>query len=60
MNPALLTTTEAVDTAFYVIFGISALMLVGITIAMLWFIWRYNRKRQPVPLSQKDHSYNFV
>jgi len=56
VNPALLTTTEAVDTAFYVIFGISALMLVGITIAMLWFIWRYNRKRQPVPLSQKDHN----
>jgi len=56
VNPALLTTTEAVDTAFYVIFGISALMLVGITIAMLWFVWRYNRRRQPVPVSQKDHN----
>ena len=51
-----MTTTEAVDTAFYVIFGISALMLVGITIAMVWFSWRYNRTRQPTPISQKDHN----
>jgi len=51
-----MTTTEAVDTAFYVIFGISAVMLVGITIAMIWFSWRYNRNRQPVPISQKDHN----
>jgi len=56
VTPALTTTTEAVDTAFYVIFGISAVMLLGITIAMVWFSWRYNRKRQPVPLSQKDHN----
>jgi len=56
VNPALLTTTEAVDTAFYVIFAISALMLLGITVAMVWFSWRYNRKRQPTPLSQKDHN----
>jgi len=54
VTPALITTTEAVDTAFYVIFGISAVMLLGITIAMIWFSWRYNRKRHPVPLSQKD------
>jgi len=56
VNPALLTTTQAVDTAFYVIFGISALMLLGVTIAMVWFVWRYNRRRQPRPLSQKDHN----
>ena len=55
MQP-LQTTTQAVDTAFYVIFGISSVMLAGIAIAMLWFIWRYNRKRQPLPLSQKDHN----
>lgn len=54
MNPVLQTTTQAVDKAFYVILGIDAVMLLGITAAMLWFVWRYNRKRQPVPLSQKD------
>ncbi len=57
MNPQpLITTTEAVDTAFYVIFGISGVALLGITIAMVYFAWRYNRKRYPVPLSQKDHN----
>lgn len=57
MNPQpLITTTEAVDKAFYVIFGISGLMLLGITVAMVYFVWRYNRKRQPVPLSQKDNN----
>jgi len=56
MNPALQTTTQAVDTAFYVIFGISGVMLLGIMLAMVWFVWRYNRRRQPVPLSQKDHN----
>ncbi|TLM64997.1 MAG: cytochrome c oxidase subunit II [Deltaproteobacteria bacterium] len=50
------TTTQAVDTAFYVIFAICGIMLAGIAVAMIWFVWRYNRKRQPVPLSQKDHN----
>jgi cytochrome c oxidase subunit 2 len=31
-------------------------MLLGIAVAMGWLVWRYNRKRQPVPLSQKDHN----
>ena len=57
MNPTLVTTTQAVDTAFYVIFGISAVMLAGITVAIIWMVWRYNRKRQPAPLSQKDHNF---
>ena len=57
MNPQpLITTTEAVDTAFYVIFGISGVALFGITVAMVYFAWRYNRKRQPQPVSQKDHN----
>lgn len=57
MDPQpLITTTEAVDKVFYIIFGISGVMLLGITVAMLWFCWRYNRKRQPQPLSQKDHN----
>ncbi len=52
----LITTTEAVDKAFYVIFGISGIALLGITVAMIYFVWRYNRKRQPLPISQKDHN----
>ncbi len=58
MNPQpLITTTEAVDKAFYVILGISGVMLLGVTVAMIYFVWRYNRKRYPVPLSQKDHNF---
>ena len=57
MNPQpLITTTEAVDKAFYVIFGISGVALLGITVAMIYLAWRYSRKRYPVPLSQKDHN----
>lgn len=52
----LITTTESVDKAFYVIFGISGVALLGITVAMVYLVWRYNRKREPVPLSQKDHN----
>ncbi|MBE0577771.1 MAG: cytochrome c oxidase subunit II [Desulfuromonadales bacterium] len=55
MNPQpLITTTEAVDKAFYIIFGISGVMLLGVTVVMIYFVWRYNRKRYPVPLSQKN------
>ena len=55
MHP-LQTTTQAVDTAFYLIFAICGVMLAGIAVAMVWFVWRYNRRRQPVPLSQTDHN----
>jgi cytochrome c oxidase subunit 2 len=57
VNPQpLITTTEAVDKAFYVIFGISGVALLGITVAVVYLAWRYNRKRQPLPISQKDHN----
>ncbi len=57
MNPQpLITTTEAVDKAFYVIFGISGIAFLGITVATVYLCWRYNRKRQPLPISQKDHN----
>ncbi|MEI6433828.1 MAG: cytochrome c oxidase subunit II [Bacteroidota bacterium] len=45
---------EGVDLAFKVIFGISLFFLVGITIVMLWFIYRYNRKRHPVAVQIKE------
>ena len=53
---SLVTTTEAVDRAFYFIFAVSGIALLGITVAMIWLVWRYNRSRQPLPLSQKDHN----
>ncbi len=38
---------SGVDTAFMVILGISLFFLVGITLTMIWFIYRYNQKRNP-------------
>jgi len=49
VNPSAISTTEAVDAVFLYIFGISALMLVGITATMIWFVVKYNRKRHPRP-----------
>ena len=54
MKLQYLTTTEAVDTAFLFIFAVSGLALLGVTATMIWFLFRYNRKRCPQPLSQKD------
>jgi len=38
---------SGVDTAFAVILGISLFFLVGITIVMIYFVVKYNRKRRP-------------
>lgn len=56
MNPQLQTTTEVIDPIFVFIFGVSLVMLLGVTAAMVYFALRYNRKRCPVPASQKDHN----
>ncbi|NTW25289.1 MAG: cytochrome c oxidase subunit II [Lentimicrobium sp.] len=39
---------NATDTAFLFIIGISVIFLVGITGTLIWFIFRYNKKRNPV------------
>lgn len=39
---------QGVDTAFLVILGISFFFLIGLTAVMIYFIYRYNRKRNPV------------
>lgn len=54
VTPQLLTTTEIIDPIFLFIFGVCLVMLLGVTIAMVYFVIRYNRKRCPVPASQKD------
>lgn len=56
MNPALITTTEAVDRVFLYLFGISVVLLVAITAVMIWFVFRYHRSRQPRP--QPSPRYN--
>ncbi len=47
---------EGVDLAFKVIFGISLFFLVGITAVMLYFVYRYNRKRHPHAEQFKDNN----
>lgn len=37
-----------VDKAFIIIMGISFVFLIGLTFAMLYFIYKYNRKKNPV------------
>jgi len=38
---------QGVDTAFLVILGISFIFLIGLTVTMLIFIYKYNKKRNP-------------
>lgn len=54
MNPTLLTTTQDVDPVFLFIFGISLLLLVGITATMIGFVIRYHRSRAPQPTSRAE------
>ncbi|MBT3383054.1 MAG: cytochrome c oxidase subunit II [Prolixibacteraceae bacterium] len=39
---------QGVDTAFLVILGISFFFLIVLTVVMIYFIYKYNRKRNPV------------
>ncbi|MFA5511914.1 MAG: cytochrome c oxidase subunit II [Candidatus Kapaibacterium sp.] len=39
---------DSVDIAMLIIVGISVVLLLGITVAMIYFVFRYNRKRHPV------------
>ena len=47
---------EGVDLAFKIIFGISLFFLAGITTVMLYFVFRYSRKRHPVAVQIKDNN----
>jgi len=38
---------DGVDTAFMIIFSISIFFLIGITAVMIYFIYRYHKKRNP-------------
>jgi cytochrome c oxidase subunit 2 len=41
--------STGVDNVFLLIFAVSALFLVAITAVMLYFVYRYHEKRNPVP-----------
>lgn len=46
MRPSIV---NEVDFTFWLIMGISAVLLLIITVVMLYFVYRYSRKRNPVP-----------
>ncbi|MCC7318576.1 MAG: cytochrome c oxidase subunit II [Bacteroidales bacterium] len=48
MTTSASTFAQGVDLSLYVIVGISLFFLVGITFVMLYFVFRYNKKRNPV------------
>lgn len=55
MNPSALTV-QAVDPVFLYIFGISVVMLLGITVTMIYFVVRYRRPRHPRPEASPHYS----
>ncbi len=50
----LMTTTEAIDPVFMLIFGACLVLLIGITAAMLYFVIRYHRSRAPQATSDAE------
>jgi cytochrome c oxidase subunit 2 len=49
MDNKLVNAVSSVDATFLFIFGASALLLIGIAAAMIFFVIRYSRKRNPEP-----------
>ncbi len=45
---------SGVDTAFAVILGISVFFLIGITVVMIWFVFKFSRKRNPKSRDVKE------
>jgi heme/copper-type cytochrome/quinol oxidase subunit 2 len=48
-NPDLAASNfvKGVDTAFVIIYAVSIFFLVAITVTMIYFVFRYNNKRNP-------------
>ena len=47
MNSGASTFAGGVDAAFYLILGSAVVILVGITTVMVYFLFKYNKKRHP-------------
>ncbi|OFX58677.1 MAG: cytochrome c oxidase subunit II [Bacteroidetes bacterium GWA2_30_7] len=45
---------EGVDKTFFIIIGIGALFLIGLTMLMLIFMIKYNKKRHPIAVQVKE------
>ncbi len=55
MYPQSLSPVQQVDFALLLIFVFSAVVLGVLTIITLYFLWRYNHKRNPVPTNIKGN-----
>lgn len=45
---------EGVDKAFFIIIGIDVFFLVGLTLTMLFFVFKYNKKKHPKAVQVKE------
>ena len=54
MNQGASNFVEGVDSAFYLIIGISLFFLVAITFTMIYFVIKYNRKKHPKAVDVKE------
>jgi len=50
-------TAQAVDNVLIYIFGVSLLLLLGITVATIYLVIKYRRSKYPEPTSDVSHSY---
>ncbi len=57
MNLPTNPTAQAVDSVLIYIFGFSLLLLVGITLATLYFVVKYRRSKYPEPTSHAHSSF---
>ena len=50
-----MTPVQGVDQAFWYILGVSIILLSGITIVMVYFVFRYRRSKNPVATDIRDN-----
>lgn len=53
MYPQIFSAAREVDQAFLIILGFAVFILAAVTVTMLYFLWRYNHKRNPHPTDIK-------
>lgn len=53
MYPQIFTAAKGVDQAFLIILGFAVFVLVVVTVAMVYFLWRYHYTRNPQPTDIK-------
>ncbi len=56
MNPLTNPTAQGVDAVLIYIFGVSLLLLLGITVATIYFVIKYRRSKYPEPTSEAHGS----